>query len=218
MVRILILEDDPVMITRTTTIMSDWKKSSSLTTAACVAEALEQIEAHPFDLLIANLNLPDGSDIDAIRRFVGRNPKGHAIVLSSLMSGEDVVDAIRGGATGYLLKDDDAIGIRDGVEAIMDGKSPISASVAHHIITAIQRDEEAPRPTPDKPRANAPRLTPRELDVLHSIARGFTYNEIAEIQGISPKTVPVHIRNIYRKLAASNRSEAVFEARFHGLI
>jgi DNA-binding NarL/FixJ family response regulator len=76
------------------------------------------------------------------------------------------------------------------------------------------------RPAPaDAPPANAANLlTPRETDILRGIAKGYTYAELAEALGISRQTVPNHIKNIYRKLAANNRSEAVFEASRMGLI
>jgi DNA-binding NarL/FixJ family response regulator len=66
--------------------------------------------------------------------------------------------------------------------------------------------------------ADAQLLTPREMDILWGIAKGFTYGELAERLQISKQTVPVHIRNIYRKLEANNRSEAVYEASRRGLI
>ena len=69
-----------------------------------------------------------------------------------------------------------------------------------------------------EPAADAQLLTPREMDILWGIAKGFTYGELAERLQISKQTVPVHIRNIYRKLEANNRSEAVYEASRRGLI
>ena len=76
----------------------------------------------------------------------------------------------------------------------------------------------AVRETNDSPPDVPSDLTAREMDILHNIARGLTYEEIANRLEISRHTVPVHIRNIYRKLEASNRSEAVFEATRLGLI
>lgn len=218
---ILILEDDPDMAERTAANMASWDRAGNVSVKTRVQDALIFLKTSKVDLLIADLRLPDGHGSEAIRLFKFLNPSGYAIVLSGLATASDVVKAIRAGASGYLLKYDDAISIRDGVEDIMNGQSPISAPIARHIIDAIQtdtREDACPEQALTIPSEKAPKLTPREKEILTAISRGFPYNQIAEIYGISPKTVPVHVRNIYRKLSCSNRAEAVFEARLHGLI
>ena len=118
-----------------------------------------------------------------------------------------VIDALRAGALGYLLKDDDSVGIVQAVEAILDGQSPISIGIARYLIDNLQTHVGR-----DDPPAEQAQLTAREIDVLNAIAKGFTNREIAEIMGISAQTGPVHVRNIYRKLQVSNRTEAAYEA------
>jgi DNA-binding NarL/FixJ family response regulator len=95
----------------------------------------------------------------------------------------------------------------------MAGRSPISSGIARVLVRQLSDDGK-----PQQEKSQAPNLTPREMDVLWGIAKGFTYSELADRLGISRQTVPVHIRNIYRKLQASNRSEAVYEATRLGLI
>ncbi|HVJ01142.1 MAG TPA: response regulator transcription factor, partial [Sphingomonas sp.] len=117
------------------------------------------------------------------------------------------------GAAGYLLKDAYAIDLIDAVNDVMAGKSPISSSIARVLVRRLAGQEETGRP-----HIRQSDLTAREMDILWGIAKGFTYGEIADRLAISRQTVPVHIRNIYRKLAVSNRSEAVFEATQRGLL
>ena len=95
----------------------------------------------------------------------------------------------------------------------MAGRSPISSRIARVLVRRLSERGDMAEPAEDRPS-----LTPREMDILWGVAKGFTYGELAERLGMSRQTVPVHIRNIYRKLQASNRSEAVFEATRLGLI
>jgi len=100
----------------------------------------------------------------------------------------------------------------EAIEELRAGHSPISSSIARVIVRRLNGPASAPPP----PLAAA--LTPRETDILWGIAKGFTYAELAQQLGISRQTVPVHVKNIYRKLEANNRSEAVYEASRLGLI
>ncbi len=99
----------------------------------------------------------------------------------------------------------------EAVTELMAGRSPISSRIARVLVRRLGE-----RTTPAQPAQNM--LPAREMDILWGVAKGFTYAELAERLGISRQTVPVHVRNIYRKLEASNRSEAVFEASRLGLI
>jgi DNA-binding NarL/FixJ family response regulator len=136
------------------------------------------------------------------------------MVISVLADDRNVLDAIEAGASGYLLKDSDPINIIDAIAELLAGRSPISSAIARTIIRRLSNHEPAAPTPPDA----AERLTPREMDILWGIAKGFTYGELAERLQISKQTVPVHIKNIYRKLHANNRSEAVYEASRRGLI
>lgn len=95
------------------------------------------------------------------------------------------------------------------IEALRAGCSPISPSIARILVTRMK----APPPS-----GAGPTLTERETEILRGIAKRYTYTELAELLGISRHTVSVHIKNIYRKLATNNRSEAVHEAQRRGLI
>jgi DNA-binding CsgD family transcriptional regulator len=116
--------------------------------------------------------------------------------------------------TGYLLKDAFPTDIAATVRDLVAGHSPISASIARFI---VRRTQNTPEPPPG-PALNTTKLTPREIDILWGIAKGFSYAEIASHLGLSRQTVPGHIKNIYRKLEVHTRGEAVFEAVQQGLI
>lgn len=214
--RILLVEDDGPVRERLARIIESWQPAQLIAACATLAEATRVIESNPIDLLITDLKLPDGHGVQAIRILRTVQPEAEAMVISVLADDRNVIDAIEAGASGYLLKDSDPINIVDAISDLLAGRSPISSTIARTIIRRIAGTETAPDPPPAGDAAQ--RLTPREMDILWGIAKGFTYGELAERLQISKQTVPVHIKNIYRKLQASNRSEAVYEASRRGLI
>ena len=212
--RIILIEDDQPVRERLVGLVEQWQDGRLVAAWARLAESLAAISAKEIDLLITDLKLPDGSGIDAIRQLAIKQPRAEAMVISVLADERTVLDAIEAGASGYLHKDADSIDLVEAITDLLAGRSPISSGIARVLVRRLSdRPDEASRD--EGPR---PSLTPRETDILWGIAKGFTYSELAERLGISRQTVPVHVRNIYRKLQASNRSEAVFEAARLGLI
>ena len=211
--RIVLVEDDEPIRRRLASIITDWPGATLVAACATLAEAIAAIEAQSFDLLVTDLKLPDGNGIEAIRLVGRRHPRAEAMVISVLTDERSVLDAIEAGAAGYLLKDADSLDLIEAITDLMAGRSPISSRIARVLVRRLSE-----RGDPAEPDEDRPSLTPREMDILWGVAKGFTYGELAERLGMSRQTVPVHIRNIYRKLQASNRSEAVFEATRLGLI
>lgn len=212
--RILLTEDDGPVRGRLAALLNDWDGGELVGVCANLAESLNMIAAEKIDLLITDLKLPDGNGIDAIRALRQSQPEAEAMVISVLADEAVVLEAIEAGASGYLLKDAEAIDLTEAVTELMAGRSPISSRIARVLVRRLGDQGRAGGPTSGAQGI----LTAREMDILWGVAKGFTYAELAERLGISRQTVPVHIRNIYRKLEASNRSEAVFEATRLGLI
>ncbi len=219
--RILLVEDDEPVRERLAAIIGRWPGGRLVASCGKFAEAAEAIKSQRIDLLITDLNLPDGHGVQAIRMLREKQPDAEAMVISVLADDRNVIEAIEAGASGYLLKDSDPLDIVDAITELLAGRSPISSTIARTIVRRLGgRDSRAEQPKPEAAaaHANEPSLTPREMDILWGIAKGFTYGELAERLEISKQTVPVHIKNIYRKLQTNNRSEAVYEASRRGLI
>lgn len=212
--RIVLTEDDEPVRNRLATLLRDWEGADLIAECATLAQSMAAIDKLQIDLLITDLKLPDGHGTEAIRRLRAAQPDAEAMVISVLADETTVLDAIEAGASGYLLKDAESIDLIEAINDLMSGRSPISSRIARVLVRRLgmaNRDSQ-----PGEQAKNL--LTLREMDILWGIAKGFTNAEIAERLGISRQTVPVHIRNIYRKLEASNRAEAVFEASRLGLI
>jgi len=211
-ISVLLVEDDAPTSWRLQDALA--KAEFQVTAAATVAEARAYLTQSGPQVLLTDLQLPDGHGVDLIRETRQRYPDTEIMVISILGDEESVISAIMVGATGYLLKDAFPTDIAATVRELVAGHSPISASIARFI---VRRTQNNPIPPPGPP-LDTVKLTPREIDILWGIAKGFSYAEIAGHLGLSRQTVPGHIKNIYRKLEVHTRGEAVFEALQQGLI
>lgn len=209
-VAILCVEDDEPTRRRIASALRR-RPGFSVAAAATLAEARRSVEEGLPSVLVTDLQLPDGHGLQLIRELRARSREVEVLVISVLDDEASVVAAIAAGASGYILKDALSEDIAGTVEAVLKGHSPLSPGIARFILRQLRHDGQ---PLP----AGAPKLTKREIDILWGIAKGFTYNDIADSLGISRKTVPNYIKSIYRKLEVSNRSEAVFEALQRKLI
>jgi len=211
-ISVLLVEDDAPTLWRLQDALT--RAGFQVTAAGTLAEARAYLAAGVPKVLLTDLQLPDGHGVDLIRETRQRFPETEIMVISILGDEESVISAITVGATGYLLKDAFPTDIATTVHELVAGHSPISASIARFI---VRRTQAATEPPPG-PQLNTAKLTPREIDILWGIAKGFSYAEIAGHLGMSRQTVPGHIKSIYRKLEVHTRGEAVFEALQQGLI
>lgn len=187
----------------------------ALSFASSIAEARRLLEEHPFAMAFVDVGLPDGNGIDLIHDLHQRDRALPILVISAWSDEQIILNALQAGATGYLLKERDDIEISLSIRSILRGGAPIDPFVARHILAMIG---PAARRVDDTPAGARPALTPREIEILTMVNKGFTNREIAEILTLSHLTVECHVRNIYKKLAVRSRTEAVFEARAHGFL
>jgi DNA-binding NarL/FixJ family response regulator len=188
--------------------------------AGSCEEARRVLDRCSPDVLLTDLDLPDGSGIELIREVCGAQSKTQAMVISVFGDEGSVVGAIEAGATGYLLKDESSQEIGELVRQLVEGGSPISAPIARHLLLRFQQPSVA-RPGGQGPPPGLPAdslLTDREQEVLTMISRGFSFMEISSELEISGHTVTSHVRHIYKKLNVHSRSEAVYAAARKGLV
>jgi DNA-binding NarL/FixJ family response regulator len=165
------------------------------------------------DVVLVDLGLPDGSGLDVVRHVRAQLPDAAVMVVSIFGDERNLLAAIEAGATGYLLKDSRATDFNESIHALRAGESPISPSLARHLLRRMQSAEPA---APKAPVVSP--LSKRETTILDAIAQGRSVAEIGEQLHISPLTVKTHVQNIYRKLEARSRQHAVFLARSRGLL
>jgi two-component system NarL family response regulator len=162
------------------------------------------------DVVLLDVRMPKGSGIDACAAIKDVAPSARIIMLTISDEEADLYEAIKAGATGYLLKEISIDEVAAAVRSVYDGQSLISPSMASKLLTEFalmaKRTNERSNQVP------APRLTDRELEVLKLVARGMNNRDIARELFISENTVKNHIRNILEKLQLHSRMEAVVYA------
>jgi two-component system NarL family response regulator len=172
-------------------------------------DAIAKAEAHAPDVLLMDVRMPRVSGIEATRRLAESMPTMKILMLTVSDEEDDLYEAIKAGATGYLLKEISIEEVADAVRAVMQGQTLISPSMASKLI--MEFNNLAKR-ADEKQQVPAPRLTDRELEVLKLVAKGLTNRDIADALYISENTVKNHVRNILEKLHLHSRMEAVIYA------
>ncbi|MBK9609672.1 MAG: response regulator transcription factor [Betaproteobacteria bacterium] len=219
MIRVLLVEDEPGFAERFADIVRSDPEFELIGIAPNCAAARAVLAVEKPDILLADLGLPDGSGIDIIRETAARYPDCDIMVVSVFGDEDHVLASIEAGAAGYVLKDsipEEFLGL---LRQLRAGGSPITPVIARKLLTRFKADSargaEAKVPATDAPPGV---LSPRETEVLTYIAKGFSFNEIAELLGMSAHTVTTHVKRIYQKLAVHSRGEAVYEATQMGLL
>ncbi len=169
-------------------------------------EALRRIAAQPPDVVLMDINMPGMSGIEATRRIVARWPDLPVVMLTVAADDEHVLEAVRAGARGYLLKDAELEEIDAGIRAALAGRGVIASGVAGVVLDRLREaDREAPAPPSSSP---LDALTPREREVLQLLATGAENGEISERLFMSRGTVKAHVSSILDKLGVENRVQA----------
>lgn len=216
--RVLLVEDDEVLRQRLGRIIDEHVSLELAESTGDVAGAISWLENNRPDVLLVDLGLPDGHGTGIIRFAKKKDPSIESMVISVFADEHNVVSAIKAGATGYLLKDSDRDHIAESILDLINGNSPISAAIARHVLKQFASSHSTAQSDPSIDATDVPQLTPREDEVLQCIARGFKYNEVADMLDMSVHTVRSHIKHIYRKLEVGSRSEAVYEAVKLGIV
>jgi DNA-binding NarL/FixJ family response regulator len=170
--------------------------------------AVEQGAPLPWDAMTMDLETPGMGGIEATRRVKAIAPELRVVVLTVFEQPDTIVEAIRAGADGYLLKRSRARQLLDGVRAAFDGGAPLTPQVARRVLELV-RSEGAGEHGPGPSRLD---LTPREQDVLRALVDGKSYQEVADALGLSLGTVRTHLTAVYRKLHVHSAAEAVSRA------
>ncbi|WP_020397059.1 response regulator [Thiolinea disciformis] len=210
--RVFLVEDDQGTLHRMAEIVRANPEWNLCGMAANYSDAAQWLELHELDVLLTDLGLPDGNGKQLIEQTRAQHPKAEIMVISRFGDENSVVEAIKAGASGYLLKDESPEHIASAIQQLLQGGSPISPAIARYILDYFQHGETAVSDVPSNEAVdNDALLTPKEKMVLQYISRGYSNKEIARALEISPHTVASHIKRIYQKLAVNSRNEAVFE-------
>lgn len=208
-IRVLVVDDHPVWRDGVRSDLEGAGVATVVGEASDGGEAVDLARTEMPDVVIMDLNLPTVKGSDATRRIVEESPHVRVLVLSASGEEADVLEAVKAGARGYLLKSATSEEIVDAVRRVHGGEAVFTPSLAGLVLDEFQRLASKDPDEPD--------LTARENEVLRLVAKGYTYREIAEKLFISVKTVQNHVQNILTKLQLRRRYELMRYAIQKGL-
>jgi len=208
--KIIICDDQAVIRDGLEMLLNLEKDMQVIGSASEGAEAIELVAQKQPDLILMDLKMPGTNGIEATREIRARFPQIKILVLTTYDDDEWVFDAIRAGASGYLLKDTPRQKIVEAIRGTIDGKSFLDPAVAGKLMNQVASNQTQPESI------LAERLTERELDVLRLIAKGFNNSDIAAQLHLSEGTVRNHVSAILEKLGVSDRTQAAVIAIQHG--
>lgn len=209
--KILLCDDQAVIRDGLEMLLTLEKDFQVVGSASGGAEAVELAAQKQPDLILMDLKMPGTNGIEATREIHARHPHIKILVLTTYDDDEWVFDAIRAGASGYLLKDTPRQKIIEAIRGTMDGKAFVDPAVAGKLMGQIAGSQKQPASV------LADKLTDREMDVLRLLAKGFTNSDIAARLYLSEGTVRNHVSAILEKLGVSDRTQAAVIAIQHGL-
>ncbi len=218
-IKVLVVEDQPKILRNQLKLLESVPEVEIVGTAMSGEAALDEIPRATPDVLLLDLGLPRMSGIDVTREVKARWPKVEILIFTIFDEEEKVLEAIKAGASGYLLKGATSEKIIEALRDVVAGGTVIQPSLARNLL----RHFRAAEPTaPAQPQAGQPEegraLSERERQILQLIAKGVSNSEAAKVLSLSKATIRTHLEHIYQKLEVTNRVEAVTEGIRKGLI
>jgi DNA-binding NarL/FixJ family response regulator len=183
-------------------------------TASNGTEAITRFPAARPHVLVLDLQIPDPDGVAVTAEVVRQDPGVRVLILSASGEQHDVLEAVKAGATGYLVKSASREELLDAVRRVALGDTVFTPGLAGLVLGEYRRLSDAPAASRDP---DAPRLTERETEVLRLVAKGLSYKQIAERLVLSHRTVQNHVQNTLRKLQLHNRVQLVRYAIEQGL-
>ena len=224
-IRVLVVEDQVKILKSQLKLLDGAPELEIVGTALSGEAALEEVEKLKPDVLLCDLGLPRMSGIDVTRQVKAKHPAIEILIFTIFDEEEKVLDAVRAGASGYLLKGATADKIVDAIKEVRGGGTVIQPNLARRLLKHFKVEPAdgagAPKPDAAPPAAPEPqgrKLSDREQEILQLIAKGVSNAEAAQMLNVSRATIRTHLEHIYQKLEVTNRVEAVTEGIRKGLI
>ncbi len=206
--RLVIIEDDPLLLENLTLLLRGEEGITVAGAYRSAEDAIKSLRNAAPEVMLTDLGLPGMSGVELIKKAKEEMPSLEIMAHTVFEDREKVFSAIKAGASGYILKGSSPREIIESIHSLYKGGAPMSPKIARKIIHEFQDDATGEDFL----------LTQRETEIVKRVEEGLTYKEIGERLSISTHTVHTHIKNIYEKLQAKDRSDAIIKARKRGII
>lgn len=212
-IRVLLVDDHTLFRSGVKALLQRQRDIEVVGEAADSLEGIKHAEALKPDVVLLDLHMPGISGKDAVKLFFEAAPGTHIVMLTVSENADDLLDSLRAGASGYLLKNIETETLLDSIRRAGDGDSVISGQMTSKLVRGLRQGEAAAPRTNDKEG-----LSPREREILAHLAKGASNKEIARSLGLAESTVKIHVQHILRKLNLSSRVQAAIYAVERGLV
>jgi DNA-binding NarL/FixJ family response regulator len=208
--RVLIADDQTLFRAGLARLLEEDDRIEIVGQATDGADAVKQALKVKPDVVLMDLKMPNVDGIEATRQILAQLPLTTVLILTTFEADNHVIQALKAGARGYVLKDSDAAAIVSSIVAVVSGESVMAGAVANRVLEMLT-GASTPKEFYDG-------LTAREVEILKLMATGMANKQIAFRLKISEKTVRNHVSNMYEKLGIYDRSQAVLYAVRKGLV
>ena len=213
--KIAIVDDNTFLIKSIKEKLSFFDDLNIKHTSLNGSELLNKLEDnHNIDVILMDIEMPVLNGIETTQIVKQKYPQIKIIMLTVFDNDENIFNAIRAGADGYLLKEVNPQLLYDGIKETLNGGAAMNPSIALKTLKLLRNPIDIENPV-DKEEIS---LTQREVEVLEQLSKGLSYTAIADNLFLSPSTVRKHIENIYKKLQVHSKIEAVQKAKRHNII
>ena len=208
-IRVLIADDHPLVRDGLKAALATLPEVEVVAEAATGSATVREAVLHRADVVVMDLQMPEGNGVEATRELRRVLPSAAVLVLTMFDDDDSVFAAMRAGARGYVLKGAEQHEIARAITAVAAGEAIFGPAVATRVLAYFATPPRAPIPFPE--------LTAREREVLDQLAAGRSNQQIAQRLALSAKTVANHISSIFAKLQVADRTQAILRARDAGL-
>lgn len=214
-VRVAIVDDNTFLIHAIKEKLSFFDDISIKHTATNGSELLSRLEEnHNLDVILMDIEMPVLNGIETTQIVKQKYPQLKIIMLTAFDNDENIFNAIKAGADGYLLKEINPKDLHGGIHETLNGGAAMNPSIALKTLKLLRNPLDIQNPRDQEEIS----LSKREVEVLEQLSKGLSYTAIAENLFLSPSTVRKHIENIYKKLQVHSKIEAVQKAKNHNII
>jgi len=210
-IRVLLVDDHTLFRSGVKALLQRHKDFEVVGEAPDSLEGVKRAAALEPQVILLDLHMPGISGKDSVKLFLEAAPQSHIVMLTVSENAEDLLDSLRAGASGYLLKNIETETLLDSIRRAADGDSVISPQMTGKLVRGLQAASDAP------PATEKDALSPREREILLHLAKGSSNKEIARNLDVAESTVKIHVQHILRKLNLSSRVQAAVYAIERGL-
>jgi two-component system nitrate/nitrite response regulator NarL len=210
-IRVLLVDDHTLFRSGVKSLLQRTEDFEVVGEAGDGLEGIKRVRSLKPDVALIDLHMPGVSGLEAVKVIVEEMPEVKVLMLTVSEDAQDLIDALRSGASGYLLKNIETDALLAGIRGAANGESIVSPQMTSKLIQGV-RDQ----PRTDPVGVERSRFSPRERDIMSSLALGESNKEIARKLDLAESTVKIHVQNIFKKLNMSSRVQVALYAVEHG--